>query len=86
MIKKFLRLFEEHRRLERDMESEKRLVASLERYIDALEGRDKERLSRIAELETQRQDALTTLSESLEAVADLRKRLEELRPNHKEGL
>jgi chromosome segregation ATPase len=86
MIKKFLRLFEEHRRLERDMESEKRLVASLGRYIDALEGRDKERLSRIEELEAQHQDALITLSESLEAVADLRKRLEELRPNHKEEL
>jgi chromosome segregation ATPase len=86
MIKQFLRLFEEHRRLERKLESDERLVASMERYIGALEGRDKERLDRIAELEAKHRDALITLSESLEAVADLRKRLEELRPNHKEGL
>jgi hypothetical protein len=84
MIKKFLRLFEEYRELEKDLEREAALNDSLERYIDALEGRDRERLARIEGLKAKNRDALMVLGEALETAADLRARLEGLRPNYKE--
>jgi hypothetical protein len=77
MIKKFLRLFEELRELEKGLERAEALAASRDRYIEALEGRDKERLARIEELETKNREALDT-------VRDMRARLAGLRPSRKE--
>ena len=84
MVEKFLRLFEEFRELERDLEREAALVNSLERYIEALEGRDRERTARIEELEGKNREALMTLHEALETAADLKARLDGLRPDHEE--
>ncbi|MDR1373494.1 MAG: hypothetical protein LBJ24_00830 [Treponema sp.] len=84
MIKKFLRLFKEYRELKKELEGEAALMGSMRRYIDALEGRDKERLIRIEELEAKNRDALAVLREALEAAADLRTRLDGLCPHHKE--
>ena len=85
MIKRFLRLFAEYRGLEKDLERSEAAIASMNRYIDALEGRDRERLARIEELEVKNQDALAVLSEALEAAADMRKRLNGLCPEHGKG-
>jgi hypothetical protein len=84
MIKKFLRLFKEYRELEKDLERAEAVIASQERYIEALEGRDKERILRIEELEKKNRDALAVLQEALEAAADMRARLDGLHPNRKE--
>ena len=51
LVNRFFRLFREYRELEKDLEREAALAASLQRYIEALEGRDRERVDRIAELE-----------------------------------
>jgi hypothetical protein len=75
MIRKFLRLFKEHRELEKDLEGAEALAASRDRYIEALEGRDRERAARIEELEAKNREAL-------DAVRDMRARLAGLRPNH----
>jgi DNA repair ATPase RecN len=97
MIKQFLRLFEEYRYLEKDLEREAALADSMERYIDALEGRDmerlvfinaletksRERLFKIEELEGELRDIRSALGEALEAAADLRARLADLYPNCK---
>jgi uncharacterized coiled-coil protein SlyX len=73
MLKKFLRLFEEYRELGKDLEREAALADSFERYIEALEGRDLERLDRIAELEA-------TLAEQQKLVRELRGHLSGLLP------
>jgi hypothetical protein len=75
MITWFLRLFKEYRNLARDLEREAALNDSLERYIEALEGRDVERLSRIDELETEGRAAVAILRETIGAVMDLRTHL-----------
>jgi hypothetical protein len=77
MVRKLLRLFKEYRELEKNLEGAGGLIASQGRYIEALEGRDKERLARIEELETKSREALGVLR-------DMRTRLAGLRPNHKE--
>jgi hypothetical protein len=68
MIERFLRLFEAYRELEKDLKREAALADSQERYIEALEGRDQERLSCIAELEAK-------LAEQHDALCELRRRL-----------
>ncbi|MDR2185422.1 MAG: hypothetical protein LBO80_07135 [Treponema sp.] len=70
---RFLRLFREHRDLEKKLDSAEALIASMERYIDALEGRDRERLSRIEELEAKNRDALAALRDASETMDGLRK-------------
>jgi hypothetical protein len=75
MVKWLLRLFKAYRELEKDLEREAALVVSLERYIDALEGRDRERVAVIEELEAKNQAALMELGDALETAADLRERL-----------
>jgi hypothetical protein len=72
---RFLSLFREHRELEKDLEREAALADSLERYIDALEGRDKDRLLQIAELESM-------LQERDQILHDLRERLSGMLPGH----
>jgi hypothetical protein len=84
MKKRFLRLFREYRDLEADLGREAALADSLERYIDALEGRDRERLARIEELEAENQHALEALREARETAINLRARLVLLRPDRKE--
>jgi len=59
---RFLRLFPEYRRLEKKAESDAALIDSMNRYIEALEGRDRERLSRIEELENKNLGLLKHLS------------------------
>jgi uncharacterized coiled-coil protein SlyX len=73
MIKKFLRLFRGYRELEKDLEREAALNDSLERHIDALEGRDRERADRIAELEA-------GLAEQKKLVRELKALLSRLLP------
>jgi hypothetical protein len=82
-VKRFLRLFKDYRELEKDLAREAALADSMERYIKALEGRDKERLAQIEELEAKNRDALITLHEALEIGVDLRERLAALSPNKK---
>jgi hypothetical protein len=77
MIKRFLRLFREYRDLEKDRERDRAVMASVNRYIEALEGRDRERQIKIEELEAAKRAAL-------KAAADLREQLDSLRLNHKE--
>jgi hypothetical protein len=84
LVKKFLRLFTEYRELEQGLEREAALNDSLERYIDTLEGRDRERLARIEELEGELRDAFAVLYEALETAADLKARLNGLRSERKE--
>jgi hypothetical protein len=84
MKKRFLRLFKEYRDLERDLDRRESLVDSLERYVEALEGRDKERLTRIAGLEAENQHTLDALREAHETARNLRARLISLRPDRKE--
>jgi chromosome segregation ATPase len=87
MVKRFLRLFKDYRDLEKGLERDEAVIASMNRYIEVLEGRDRERLERIRELEAKNRDALAVLSEALGAAADLRERLTGLCPHHgKEGL
>jgi hypothetical protein len=83
VIKRFLRLFREHRELEKDLEREAALNDSLRRFIEALEGRDKERLARIEELEARNRDAEAALLEAHKAAVDLRTRLITLRLDKK---
>jgi hypothetical protein len=77
MIKRFLRLFKEHRDLEKVLEGEMALADSMKRYIDALEGRDKERLARIEWLETKEREACAVISGMRGRIAALRRRHEE---------
>jgi hypothetical protein len=77
-MKRFLRLFREYQELEKGLEREAGLAASLGRYIEALEGRDKERAAQIEELAAKLRDALG-------AVRDMRVRLAGLCPGRKEG-
>jgi chromosome segregation ATPase len=98
VIERFLRLFPLFKKQEAALDemaaalaifakrlaSEEALVESLNRHIEALEGRDRERLSKIEELEAKNRDALDALQEALEATAELRARLDGLRPNRKE--
>ena len=79
MIEKLLGLFPMYRELKRQTESDTNLIKSLERYIEALEGRDGERVKTIAELETQYQEAL-------QAIGELKKQLSGLLPDHKEDI
>jgi hypothetical protein len=78
MIKRFLRLFREYRDLERSLEGETALAESMKRYIDALEGRDRERLARIGWLEAKDREACAI-------IGSMRARLTALRRNIKEG-
>jgi uncharacterized coiled-coil protein SlyX len=75
-VKKFLRLFKDYRELEKDLEREAALADSMERYIEALEGRDRERAARIEELEA-------AIWEARGAARELRARLAALCANHK---
>ena len=75
---RFLRKFIIFRGLEEKAESDTNLINSLHRYIEALEGRDKEREIRIADLEEKYDKALGT-------VGELKKQLSELLP-HKEDI
>jgi hypothetical protein len=84
MIKRLLRLFKAYRDLEKTAERSEAYAVSLGRYIEALEGRDTERLARIEELETKCRDARAVLHEALETAADLRGRLISPCPNYKE--
>jgi DNA helicase IV len=77
MVKRFLRLFKEYRELEKELEREAALADSLERYIDALEGRDRERLAVIGDLEAKNREAL-------DAIREARAQLARLRPGGKE--
>jgi hypothetical protein len=81
MVKKFLRLFWQYRELEKDLEREAALADSMERYIEALEGRDRERLARIEELEVKKQEDHW---EMLGIISDLRGQLNKLRPRREE--
>jgi hypothetical protein len=82
MVKRFLRLFKDYRGLEIRLERDAAVIASMNRYIEALEGRDRERVLRIEELEAKNRNALAALSGALEDAADLRKHLSGLRPHH----
>jgi uncharacterized coiled-coil protein SlyX len=87
MIEKFLRLFPLFRKQEaaldemakalavatKHMASDGAFAESLNRHIEALEGRDQERLNRIAELEAK-------LAEQQKLVRELRKHLSGLLP------
>jgi hypothetical protein len=73
MLKKFLRLFKEYRELEKDLERQAALADSFERYIEALEGRDLERLIRIADLEA-------TLAVQQKLASELREHLSGMLP------
>jgi predicted nucleic acid-binding Zn-ribbon protein len=98
MIKRLLRLFREYRELENGLEREAALSDSLERYIEALEGRDGERVltiksleqenreqaAKLEELESKYRAALAVFYEALETAAELRERLAGLRPDRKE--
>ena len=84
MIRRLLRLCKKFRELEKNLEREAALTASLGRYIEALEGRDRERAAMIEELEVKNRSALAVLGEALETAAELKARLDGLRPNHKE--
>jgi hypothetical protein len=77
MIKRFLRLFKEYRNLEKDLEREAALADSMQRYIEALEGRDKERLARIEWLEVKEREACAAISGMRGRIAALRRRHEE---------
>jgi uncharacterized coiled-coil protein SlyX len=77
MIEKLLCLFPAYRELKRQTESDGNLIKSLERYIEALEGRDAERLNTIAGLETQ-------CREGLQTVRELKQRLSGVLPDYKE--
>jgi hypothetical protein len=72
-----LRLFKEFRELERDLEWGKAVKDSMGRYIEALEGRDGERVDRIKELEVKYREALAV-------IRDMRTRLAGLCPDRKE--
>jgi hypothetical protein len=78
MIKRFLRLFREYRDLERNLEGEAALAESMKRYIDALEGRDRERLARIEWLEAKDREACAI-------IGSMRGRLTALHRHLKEG-
>ncbi|MDR3124169.1 MAG: hypothetical protein LBU16_10395 [Treponema sp.] len=84
MVKRFLRLFREYRDLERALERETAFAESLNRYIEALEGRDREQQIRLEELEEKNRDALAALGKARDGAIDLRARLERLCPNHTE--
>ena len=77
MIRRLLRLFKEFRKLEKDLEREAALADSLERYVEALEGRDRERAARIEALEAKNREALGI-------IRDTRTRLAGLCPDHGE--
>jgi uncharacterized coiled-coil protein SlyX len=70
-------LFPAYRELKKQTESDANLIRSLERYIEALEGRDAERLNTIDDLETQCREAMGTIRE-------LRKHLSGIMPEHRE--
>ena len=59
----FLRRFFIFRGLEKKVESDSNLINSLNRYIEALEGRDRERVERINALEEKYNKALDTIIE-----------------------
>jgi hypothetical protein len=77
MIGRLLRLFKEFRELEEDLERKAALTDSLERYIEALEGRDKMRVEKIEELEARNREAFNV-------IRDMRTRLAGLCPDHGE--
>jgi hypothetical protein len=77
MGKTLLRLFKGYRELEKRREQDEAVMASMSRYIEALEGRDRERQGRIGELEAKLLEALNTMK-------DMRERLAGLGPDHKE--
>ena len=52
-VRIFDNLADEIHQLKKQAESDAALIASLNRYIETLEGRDKERASQIAELKNQ---------------------------------
>jgi hypothetical protein len=81
MVKKFLRLFWQYRELEKDLEREAALADSMERYIEALEGRDKERVACIEELKAR---GWEEMQEAAKAIGDLRAQLNGLRPHREE--
>jgi chromosome segregation ATPase len=85
-MKRFLRLFKEYRELEQDLEREAALADSLNRYIESLEGRDRERLTRIEALEAKNRALNGALHEAVEAYSSLRAHLIGLCPNHKEEI
>ena len=58
------------RELEKKSESDEALIASLNRYIEALEGRDNERIRRIDELESLCAEILSIVNEQLRTVLD----------------
>jgi hypothetical protein len=78
MIARCLRRFKEFRDLEKALEGETALADSMKRYIDALEGRDGERLAKIRWLEE-------TDREACAIICGMRARLNSLRRNLKEG-
>ena len=59
----FLRKFIIFRGLEKKVESDTCFINSLQRYIESLEGRDKERVIRITNLEEKHMKALKTIKE-----------------------
>jgi len=65
------------RELEKKSESDGALIESLNRYIEALEARDKERVSRIEELEK-------ACCESLDTINELRRHLSGAAPQKEE--
>jgi septal ring factor EnvC (AmiA/AmiB activator) len=75
-VKKFLRLFKDYRGLEKSLGHDEAVIASMARYIEALEGRDRERAARIAELEA-------AIREARDAARELRARLAALCANRK---
>ena len=72
---RFFRLLRECRELEKELEREAAFADSLQRYIEALEGRDRERAGRIAGLEA-------GLLERDRIIGELRAHLSGMLPGH----
>ena len=63
--------------LQKKTKSDAALITSLNRYIAVLESRDKERVSRIEELEAQRREYLKTIKELREHLSGIAPHKEE---------
>ena len=66
--------------LRKKAESDAAVIASLSRYIDALEGRDKERVRRIGELERLCNKLERLCRENLEYIKELERQLSDITP------
>lgn len=77
LIERVNDLDEKTTELEKQAESDKNLIASLDRYIEVLEGRDKVRVETIEELKLKHKEAC-------DAIKGMRTRLAGLLPEHKE--